>query len=46
MATRWDAGQLMPTLHFYYEDVFRRGDDGVWRFARRVLRMRLPLAAP
>ena len=46
MATRWDAGQLMPTLHFYYEDVFRRGADGVWRFARRVLRMRLPLAAP
>jgi hypothetical protein len=46
MATRWDAGRLMPTLHFYYEDVFRRSDDGRWRFARRVLRMRLPLAAP
>jgi hypothetical protein len=42
MATRAENGVVgSPSLHFYYEDVFRRGDDGRWRFAQRVLRYRL-----
>jgi SnoaL-like domain len=40
MATRWVDGQARPVIYFQYDDVFRRGDDGAWRFARRLLRLR------
>jgi hypothetical protein len=40
MATRWVDGQTRPVIYFHYEDLFRRGPDGGWRFARRVLRLR------
>jgi hypothetical protein len=40
MATRWVDGQARPVIYFQYEDVFRLGDDGAWRIARRLLRLR------
>jgi hypothetical protein len=40
MATRWVDGQSRPVIYFHYEDLFRRGPDGAWRFARRILRLR------
>jgi SnoaL-like domain len=40
MATRWVDGAVQPVLYFYYDDVFRRDVDGVWRFAHRRLRPR------
>jgi len=39
-ATRWVDGEARPVTYFQYEDVFRRGADGTWRIARRVLRRR------
>ena len=30
-----DRGTTGPLIHFYYDDVVRRVDDGRWRFARR-----------
>jgi hypothetical protein len=42
-ATRWTGTELIPIIYFHYEDVFRRGDDGRWRFARRLLRRRFPI---
>ena len=40
MATRWVDGGARPVTYFRYDDVFRRGDDGTWRIARRLLRLR------
>lgn len=40
MATRWVEGQARPVIYFQYDDVFRRGADGTWRIARRLLRLR------
>ena len=40
MATRWVDGQARPVVYFQYDDVFRCGDDGSWRIARRLLRLR------
>ncbi len=42
LATRWDAGEARPLIHFYYEDVVRKADDGRWRFRRRYLRPASP----
>jgi SnoaL-like protein len=42
LATRWTQGSTIPLIHFYYEDVLRRGDDGLWRFQRRFLRPAFP----
>jgi len=41
-ATRWTGSGFIPIIYFHYEDVFRRDDDGRWRFARRLLRRRFP----
>ena len=41
-ATRWTDGATRPVIYFYYEDRFRRGDDGTWRFVRRLLRAAFP----
>jgi hypothetical protein len=42
MATRWLGDSTSPIIYFHYEDVFRRGADGTWRYGRRVLRRRFP----
>ncbi len=42
LATRWTDGQTIPYIHFYYEDVIRRGPDGGWRFQHRRLRPAFP----
>jgi SnoaL-like domain len=42
MATRWAQGGTRPVIYFYYEDVFRRTDDGTWRFHRRRLHAAFP----
>jgi len=42
LATRWTDGQTIPYIHFYYEDVLRRGADGRWRLHHRRLRPAFP----
>ena len=41
-ATRWVDGTTRPVIHFYYEDNFWRGEDGMWRFRRRRLHAAFP----
>jgi len=43
MATRWADGTTRPVIYFYYEDGFRRGEDGSWRFCRRQLHAAFPM---
>ena len=43
LATRWTDGETIPYIHFYYEDVLRRGPDGQWRIHHRRLRPAFPL---
>jgi len=40
LATRSSTDSNSPLIWFMYDDVFRRDDDGEWRFAARTLRLR------
>ena len=40
LATRSSAEGRGPLIWFMYDDVFRRDDDGEWRFAARTLHLR------
>ena len=42
LATRWTGAAPGPFIHFYYDDVLVRGEDGTWRFGSRHLRPAFP----